>query len=93
MAMYYARNSHQELIMMQSDLEKAYNYVNWSFVSGLMHTMGIGPCVSCLIFLLGQDALSQVMLMGSIKYCPHNIHSFKDALIVHYCMRFLLIPC
>ena len=27
--------------MVQLDLEKAYDHVNWSFVSGLMHTMGI----------------------------------------------------
>ena len=32
--MDYARNTHQELIMVQLDLEKAYDHVNWSFVSG-----------------------------------------------------------
>ena len=58
MAMDYARNTHQEMIMVQLDLEKAYDHVNWSFVSGLMHTMGFGPRMSRLIFLLGQDAVS-----------------------------------
>ena len=43
MAMDYARNTDQELIMVQLDLEKAYDHVNWSFVYGLMHTMGFGP--------------------------------------------------
>ena len=46
----YARNTHQELIMVQLDLEKVYDHVNWSFVSGLMHTMGFEPCMSRLIF-------------------------------------------
>ena len=34
MAMDYAQNTHQELIMVQLDLEKAYDHVNWSFVLG-----------------------------------------------------------
>ena len=65
MAMDYARNTHQELIMVQLDLEKAYHHVNWSFVSRLMHTMGFGPCMSRLIFLLGQD-VSRVLLNGGV---------------------------
>ena len=66
MAMDYARNTHQELIMVQLDLEKAYDHVNWSIVFGLMLTMGFGPRMSCLIFLLGQDVVSRVMLNGGI---------------------------
>ena len=44
--MDYARNTNQELIMVQLDLE-------------LMHTLGFGPHMSHLIFLLGQDAVSR----------------------------------
>ena len=51
---------------MQLDLEKAYDHVNWSFVSGLMHTMVFGPRMSRLIYLLGQDAVSRVMLNGGV---------------------------
>ena len=51
--MDYARNTHQELIMVHLDLEKANDHVNWPFVFGLMHTMGFGPRMSCRIFLLG----------------------------------------
>ena len=50
MAMDYDRNSHQEMIMVQLDLEKAYDHVSWSFVTRLMHTMGVGPRMSRLIF-------------------------------------------
>ena len=39
MDMDYARHTHQELIMVQLDLVKAYDYVNWPFVFGLIHTM------------------------------------------------------
>ena len=31
MAIDYARNTHQEMIMVQLDLEKTYDHVNWSF--------------------------------------------------------------
>ena len=66
MAMDYARNTHQELIMVQLDLEKAYDHVNWCFVSKLMHEMGFGPCMSRLILLLEQDVVSQVVLNGGV---------------------------
>ena len=47
MAMDYARHTHQELIMVQLDLKRAYYHDNWSIVSKLMHTMGgVGPCIS-----------------------------------------------
>ena len=62
--MDYAQNTYHELIMVHLHLEKVYEHVNWSFVSGLMHTMGFGPRMSRLIFLLGQDAVFRVMLNG-----------------------------
>ena len=61
------------MIMVQFDLKKAYDHVNWSFVSGLVHAMGFGAHMSRLIFLLGQDAVSRVMLNGGVTYCPRKI--------------------
>ena len=43
MAMDYVQYTHQELIVVQLDMEKSYDYVNWFFVSRLMHPMGFGP--------------------------------------------------
>ena len=81
--------------MVQLDLEKAYDHVNWSFVYGLMHTMGFGPRMSRLIFLLGQDAVSQVMLNGGVTSDIARSQGpfFKDALLAHCCLLLLLIPC
>ena len=75
----------KQLIMVQLDLEKAYDHVNWSFVSGLMHTMGFGPRMSRLIFLLGQDAVSRVMLNGGVT-SDIALAFVKDALLVRYCL-------
>ena len=33
-AMHYTKDTYKCLIMVQLDLEKAYDHVNWSFVSG-----------------------------------------------------------
>ena len=52
--------------MVQLDLEKAYDHVNWSFISALMHTMGFSPLMSRLIYLLGQDAVSRLILNGGV---------------------------
>ena len=58
---------------------EAYDHVNWSFVSGLMHTMGFGPRMSRLTYLLGQDAVSRVMLNGGVTsdIFPHKVRSSR----------------
>ena len=66
MAIDYARHTNQELVMVQLDLEKAYDHVNWSFLSSVMSIMGFGSHTSRLIYLLGQNATSCVMLNGGV---------------------------
>ena len=39
MATDYAQYTHQEMIILQLDLEKAYDPLNWFAVSWLMHTL------------------------------------------------------
>ena len=65
MATNYARHTHKEMIMVQLDLEKTYDRVNWSFLSGV-YKMGFGPRMCRLIFLIGQNATSRVMLNGGV---------------------------
>ena len=52
------------MVMVQLDLEKAYDHVNWSFLLGVMYNTGLGPHMCQLVFLLGQNAISRVMLTG-----------------------------
>ena len=66
MAMDYAYHTCPTIDYGQLDLERAYDNVNWSFASMLIHRMGFGPHMSRIIFLLGQDAVSRVMLNGWI---------------------------
>ena len=62
----YAWYTHQEMITVQLDSEKAYDNVNWSFLSSMMYNMGFVPRMCWLIFLLGQNATSHVMLNGGV---------------------------
>ena len=39
----------KEIVMLQLDLEKAYDHVNWSFLCQVMHRMGFGDRMSNLI--------------------------------------------
>ena len=55
MATNYAQHTHQEMVMVQLDLEKENDdHVNWSFLSGVMYNMGFGPLMCRRIFLVGQ---------------------------------------
>ena len=54
MAIDYARCAHQKMIMVQKDLKKEYDHVNWSLLSCMIYNMGFGPCICRIIVLLGQ---------------------------------------
>ena len=69
MAMDYVKESKQELVMVQLDLEKAYDNVEWSFMVELMSKMGFGERISRLVYVLGEDAVSHIMMNGGIT-CP-----------------------
>ena len=66
MAIDFAMETKQEIVMLQLDLEKAYNHVNWSFLCQVMHRMGFGDRMSNLIYTLGDASMSYVMLNGGV---------------------------
>ena len=45
MALDYAMESKQQIVMMQLDFEKAYDHVSWSFVTQLVSHMGFIECL------------------------------------------------
>ena len=58
----YAQHTHEEMIVLQLDIEKTYDHANWSFLSTVMSNMGFGHRMCRLIFLLGENATFRVML-------------------------------
>ena len=51
MAMDYAKESKQEIVIIQRDVEKYYDHVSWSSVAQIMFHMGFGARM--LIFHIG----------------------------------------
>jgi mannosylglycoprotein endo-beta-mannosidase len=64
LAIEFAKETNQEMVMLQLDLEKTYDHVDWSFVYQLMHHMGNGNHMSKLIYTLVETFVSHVMLNG-----------------------------
>ena len=49
MTIHYAKESKQELMLLQLNIEKAYYNVDWSFINRLMFHVGFGNHMSKLI--------------------------------------------
>ena len=48
--MFKCQLSKQELVLLQLDIEKAYDNVDWSFINQLMSHMGFGDRMSKFIY-------------------------------------------
>ena len=59
--MDYAKESKQEVVMIQWDVEKSYDRVSLSFVAQLMSHMGFGSKKSHPTFMLGYTLWCQIM--------------------------------
>ncbi|MCO5597147.1 hypothetical protein L7F22_051222 [Adiantum nelumboides] len=66
MGIDYAKKTKQEVVIVQLDLEKAFDHVSWSFLAELMHSMGFGPRMSRLIFTLSLGSQSWIMMNGGV---------------------------
>ena len=60
----YAERSDQNIVLMQLDFNKAFDSVDWSFISQTMLKMGFGPRMANIVYLLGQDSESYISLNG-----------------------------
>ena len=75
-----AKESKQQIVMIQLDIEKAYDHVSWSFITQLLSHMGFGERMSCIPFLMGLGAVSHNMLNGGVvKAIPLQDHLDNDA--------------
>ncbi|MCO5613121.1 hypothetical protein L7F22_067396 [Adiantum nelumboides] len=62
----YAKATDQHAMIVQLDLEKAFNQLNWSFLDELMHAMGFGPCMSNIMYTIGSGSISHVMMNSGV---------------------------
>ena len=59
----YAQLSMQEGLLLQLDLDKAYDCISWSFVTRTMEAFGFGPKMSCVVKSFGLGSLSQLLFL------------------------------
>ncbi|MCO5554134.1 hypothetical protein L7F22_007660 [Adiantum nelumboides] len=71
MGIEHVINSKQDMVMFQIDFEKAFDTVQWDFVSSIMTKMGFGAIINGFITLLGLNAYSRIVINGrlSAKVC------------------------
>ena len=60
--MEYAQFTKQECILLQLDLDKAYDRITWSFVSEVLKKFGFGPWICNSIFTMGEGSSLAVLL-------------------------------
>ena len=66
MAVDYAKESKQQIVMIQLDIKKAYNHVSWSFITQLLSHMGFGERMSRVPLLVGLGEVSHIMLNDGV---------------------------
>ena len=63
--MEYAQFTKQECVLLQLDLDKAYDWITWSFVSEVLNNFGFGPKICNAIYTMGAGS-SSVVLFNSV---------------------------
>ena len=66
MAMDYPKEPKQQIVMIQLDIEKAYDHVSWFFITQLMSHMGFGEMMSRISLLVGSGAVSHIMFVKDV---------------------------
>ena len=59
--MRYAQFTKQEGILLQLDLDKAYDWITWSFVSQVLKKFGFGPRICNSIYTMGEGSSSAIL--------------------------------
>ena len=59
--MEYVQFTKQECVLLQLDLDKAYDRITWSFVSEVLKKFGCGPRIYNAIYAMGAGSSSAVL--------------------------------
>ncbi|MCO5579926.1 hypothetical protein L7F22_033793 [Adiantum nelumboides] len=63
----HALVTNQDMVMFQIDFLKAFDTVQWDFISSVLTKLGFGPRISGFIYLIGQNAYSRVIINGRLS--------------------------
>ena len=59
--MEYAQFTKQECVLLQLDLDKAYDWITWLFVSEVLKKFGFGPRICNAIYTMGARSSSALL--------------------------------
>ena len=59
--MEYVQFTKHKCVLLQLDLDKAYDWITWSFVSEVLKKFGFGPRVCNTIYTMGAGSSSTVL--------------------------------
>ncbi len=62
----YASCTKQECILLQLDLDKAYDRIEWGYVEEVMLVLGFGPRVRSMVCTLGEGSVSELLFNNRI---------------------------
>ena len=74
----YAKRSGQDTVLLQLDFAKAFDLVDWNFISTTLNKMGFGPRISRVIHVIGQDAESVISLNSFLTNPIHIKRSVRQ---------------
>ena len=52
----YSKYSHQDVLLLQVDIAKAFDNVQWDFISQIMTKLGFGPKMANVVYWLYFDS-------------------------------------
>ena len=64
--MEYAKYTKQDVLLMQIDIEKAFDTIQWDFVAATMVKLGFGPKMSQVIYWLYGSSTSSCIIEGEL---------------------------
>ena len=59
--MEYTQFKKQECILLQLDLDKAYDRISWSYIQEALKTFGFGPRICDAIYAMGVDNFAKLL--------------------------------
>ena len=62
----YADQTKQECILLQLDLDKAYDRIEWSFIEEVMKALGFGTRICSVVRTLGMGSFSELLFNNTI---------------------------
>jgi hypothetical protein len=77
-AMEWARESGQQALFLKIDFDKAYDHIDWTFITDMLTCLGFGQCCVGMINTLFTCASAFVSVNNVLSPCIHLHRSIRQ---------------